>query len=81
MSDHNRPPVHQGGPGFNPQFANMNIGAQPFVPNVQAQPFVPMGGPMHGGGGGSGGGGGGYPRPNYGNYGMQGKVGCCVRLS
>lgn len=57
-SDHNRPPGHPGGPSFNSQFANMNIGAQPFVPNVQAQPFVPI---VQQGG---------YP---YNNYGMQGR--------
>ena len=39
---------HQGGPAFNSQFANMNVSAQPFVPNLQAQPFVPMGYPPAG---------------------------------
>lgn len=59
-SDPNRPPVgHPGGPSFNSQFVNMNIGAQPFVPNVQAQPFVPVGPHMQ--------------RAGYGpNYRMQG---------
>lgn len=68
-SDHNRPPVNTGGPNFNSQFANMNVGvnvgAQPFVPNVQAQPFVPVGPPMQ------------QQQPGYpayGNYGMQGNV-------
>jgi hypothetical protein len=64
-SDPNRPPGQPGGPGFNSQFANMNIGAQPFVPNVQAQPFVPYGAPMQQQGG-------------YGYHGMQGKRGAVV---
>ena len=48
-ADHNMPPGPRGpgGAGLNTRFGNMNIGTQPFVPNVQAQPFVPMGGPMH----------------------------------
>ena len=71
-ADHNIPPG--GGQGsaarFNAHFAQMNINAQPFVPNVQAQQFVPMGGGMHHG----------YP---YGGYPMHGEcesVYVCISL-
>lgn len=66
MSDHNPPP---GGNAFHSQLMNLNIGAQPFVPNAGAAAFVPMPGGNHppppgympyGGGGGGG-------------YNMQGK--------
>ena len=51
-ADHNLPPGASGGQGaaaqFNARFGQMNINAQPFVPNVQAQPFVSIGGGLHG---------------------------------
>ena len=51
-ADHNLPPGASGGQGtaaqFNARFGQMNINAQPFIPNVQAQQFVSIGGGLHG---------------------------------